>query len=294
MFLRVVLLSISILLSPIAKSMDNSKQALAFGAGILAGVGFVGLIANKYDKVCIGDRPYEGPYTIDLAISKTWKVADNRQKAIPIVSFYPPSVSDSFSTIMQTIKPSLWEYLTGNGTYKPIDNRVLTQLKGINFSGIIAALVHRQDTPDHSDQLHIFNINNKCIVKMWRKEDYSEDNSNMQNYKLPKITPEHTQKKINFGNYYIFVTTPHAEKHLKSGFKQMLKQSTGFIEHFTLLAAKKLCKDFDEEATFNHLLKSTIANSKDGKEVLNILNVIINQSKETCSGGEKMLLHIKK
>ncbi len=299
MFLRVVLLSISILLSPIAKSMDSNKGTFALGVGAtLAVIGSAtGYFANKYNKVRTGNVPYEGPCTIDWAASKTWKITDNHQKAIPIVSFHPETVSDPFPLIIQTISPSWLEFLTGNGTYKLIDNRVLTKLEQSNFSGIIAALTHQPDTPDNPDQLHIFNINskkNECIVRMWRKEDYSADNSDVLNYKLPKITPEHTQKKINFGNHYLFITTLDAEKHLQSGCKRMTRKNTSFIEKFTLLAAKKLCKDFNEETILNYVLNSTIASSKDVSDAFETLNAIAKQSKETGHSGAKMLLHIKK
>ncbi len=296
MFLRIVILSISILLSPIAKSMDSNKGIFALGTGILAAtVGSFAWVANKYKRVCIGDRPYEGPCTTDWAASKTWKVTDHHQKAIPIVSFHPETVSDPFSTIMQTIKPSLWEYLTGNGTYKPIDNLVLTQLKQSNFSVIIAALVHRQDTPDHSDQLHIFNINNKYIVRTWCKKDvFNPEDLNSVLSIINNPEQEHTCIQINSdSDHYLFVTTLGAEKHMESGYKQTLKKETNPLEKILLQGVKMVYKDFNIK-TFNLLLKSTIENSENTSDAFKTLNVFAKKSKETVSSGAKMLLHIKK
>ncbi len=300
MFLRIVILSISIILCPIAKSMDHNKGILAFGLGVttLAVIGSK-YFANKYKTVCIGDRPYEGPCTTDWAASKTWKVTDHRQKAIPIVSFHPETVSDPFLPIIQTISPSWLEFLTGNGKYKPIDNRVLTKLKQENFSGFIAALVHQQNTPDNSDQLHIFNLCNndesKCIVKTWCKEDYSKIDYYTQKNELPRITEEHTQIPINSGNNYIFVTTSDAENHLENGSNQINRKGSSVMEKGVMLALKTLSSNVDTKTIIlDNAIRSIVEKATDASDALETLHSIANQSKKTGHSGEKMLLHIEK
>ncbi len=261
MFLRIVILSVSVLLCPIAKSMD------------------------------VSDEPSKINYDYTPKKSSDW-LATHHPNAIATVALYPPQVTDPFSTIIQTIKPSWLGRMIGKGVYGPIDNNVLTNLKRINFTGIIVVLTH-QDTSDNSDQMHVLNINsNKCIVRMWCEEDCFEESK----YKLPIICKdrEHELITINSGNYYLFVTTPDAENQLRSGFKQIIKKEAGFKNKLLFKVCKIASKGFNEEM-FNAVLKSFIErNSTNTSDALDELNTIAKQSKEKCSPGLKMLLHIKK